>query len=120
MRTKTVSRMLARKGDGLRRGPARTIVGGTSPKETARVPARKPSDTTTYSGRIGARVRKLRTDNDMSVEGLRDALRRRGVELSISMVYAIENGSRSVDVNHLPAIAAALGCKSVLDILPPK
>ncbi|MDE2102428.1 MAG: helix-turn-helix transcriptional regulator [Patescibacteria group bacterium] len=84
------------------------------------MPAEKKPNLRTYSGRIGAIVRKRRKDAGLSVEQFRDALRRRGVEIAISTIYGIENGNNDVDVNHLPAMAAVLGCESVLEILPPK
>lgn len=95
-----------------------TMAGSTSPRKPS-VPPEKKSDTSTYSGRIGARIRATRKSREMSVEAFRDALRQRGIDMATSRVYAIENGTRYVDVNHLPAIAAVLGCK-VLELLPPK
>lgn len=84
------------------------------------MPPEKKPDTTTYSGRIGARIRKLRKDRDWSVEQLRDALAAKHVTIAISTIYGIENGSREIDVDHMPGFAAAFGFKTVGEFLPAK
>ena len=75
-------------------------------------------NTSTYSGRVAARIRKLRKDRQMERSELHAALERYGVKVSMPSLYAYENGNRPVNPDHYPAFAKALGCKSVRAFLP--
>ncbi len=102
----------------LRRGAAAGTMAG-SPRKGADVPRPpKEPDTSTYNGRVAARLRELRAKRGLSVEALMDNLAQHGLTVNRSLVYAWENGSKLVHPNHYPAIAAALGCKSVRQFLP--
>lgn len=99
-----------------RRGRARL----ESHSQEKPVPPKKKPNTSTYAGRIGARIRELREEREWSVEQLRDALARRHVGLAISTIYGIENGSREIDIDHMPGFAAVFGFKTVGEFLPPR
>lgn len=75
-------------------------------------------DTSTYSGRVAARIRELRKNRRMERSELHAALAQHGVKVSMPALYAYENGNRPVNPDHYPAFAKALGCKSVRSFLP--
>jgi transcriptional regulator with XRE-family HTH domain len=83
-----------------------------------RLPSEKQPDTSTYSGRVAARIRALRKACDMDREQFRAALAKLGVDVALSTLYGWENGNTSPDPDRYPAIAKALRCKSVRDFLP--
>lgn len=76
-------------------------------------------DLDTYSGRLGARIRKQRAALEMSVESFVTALKSRDVEVENVTVYAWESGRNPIPLNAVPAIAATLRVP-VLDLLPKK
>lgn len=78
----------------------------------------KEPDTTTYSGRVAARIRMLRKRAGMTREQFHAALAKHGLTVALSNVYAWENGNKGVNPDHYPAIAKALGCKSTRSLLP--
>lgn len=65
----------------------------------------KPSNESTYAGRVAAAIRARRTRKKLSVEAAAD---RAGMPRPTW--YAVESG-RSLTIERLPAIAAALGCQ---------
>lgn len=113
----TVPRMVARKD--LRRGKrgARIEDSQSGTAALAAMKERQPN-TTTYSGRVAARIRALRKKRRMDRTGLHAALAQHGVKVSMPALYAYENGNRPVNPDHYPAFAKALGCKSVRAFLP--
>lgn len=70
-------------------------------------------DLSTYSGRLGKRMRKRREDLAMSVKEFADAL-----DVQIPTVYHWESGRNPVPMDSLPAIAKAL--KTTIHELLPK
>lgn len=82
-------------------------------------PAKKPLDLTKLSNRLAARIRELREKQGLSVPELAamipDAA---GKPLPDQTLYGWENGRRKVDLDTLPAIAAAL--KTTLRKLMPE
>ena len=107
--------------DSLRRAKAATKMGAESTPSRSRQVAARPNrqpDTTTYSGRIARRMRKLRKAKKMSIDEMRIALESAGVVMVNSALYAYENGNRQINPDHYPALAKVLGCESVRDFLP--
>jgi transcriptional regulator with XRE-family HTH domain len=85
-----------------------------------RVPAKKDVDESTYSGRIAARLRKLRTDKGWTVKDLRERLNRTlpaSMRLKPSTLHGWDAGDRKVDPDYYPALAAVFGL-SVRAFLP--
>jgi DNA-binding transcriptional regulator YiaG len=60
-------------------------------------------DLSTYSGRVGARIRKRREAVGVSVDELADAC---GV--TVQTIYAWEAGRNAINLNALPLIAAKI------------
>ena len=56
----------------------------------------------------------------MTVDDLLLKLNKQGVELSIWTLYKYEQGELQVGLDLLPALAKALGCKSIAELLPTK
>ncbi len=77
-------------------------------------PARKPPDTSTYSGRFAVRLRMLREKAGLSVEEV-------AIETGISTRtwYDWESGRTEPKLNVYPTLAEALGLK-VRTLLPEK
>lgn len=82
--------------------------GGRPPKEP---------DLTTYAGRLGARLRALRTERGMTVADVREALAGRSVAVTEDTVRAWERGSRSPSLENIQPLAATYGV-SADDVLP--
>ena len=82
------------------------------------MPREKKINTATYSGRVSARIRALRLERGLDMERLRDALNRLGFRIKLSTLYGWENGNKRPNPDKYPALAKALGCKSVRDFLP--
>ena len=66
------------------------------------------------------RLRELRDARGMTVDDLLLKLNKQGVELSIWTLYKYEQGELQVGLDLLPALAKALGCKSIAELLPTK
>lgn len=96
---------------------ASRLAGSKSGAAVAAMNERQP-DTSTYSGRVAARIRELRKKRKIDRSQLRDALQQNGVKVSMPALYAYENGNRPVNPDHYPAFSKALGCKSVRAFLP--
>ena len=93
---------------------------GTAIKVARKMPrAEKDPDTSTYSGRIAARVRELRKKRGLSREELWVKLTAEGCHVGVPSLYNYENGRAKINPDDYPAFAKALGCKSVKDFLPP-
>ncbi len=71
-------------------------------------------DTSTYSGKLAARLRQLREAKGLTVDELAG---KAGIEAK--RLYHYEAGARSIDSDLYPALAKALGCKSPADFFPP-
>jgi hypothetical protein len=78
----------------------------------------KEPDASTYNGRVAVRIRELRNKRGQAVDEFLQALEQQGLTVNRSLAYAWENGSKLIHPNHYPAIAAALGCRSVRAFLP--
>jgi transcriptional regulator with XRE-family HTH domain len=82
-------------------------------------PARKEPDLSTYTGRIAARIRKLRQRSNLSVTEFAAIVSdKSGTTVSTSTAYGWENGNNTPNLKMLPAIAAALGVKKARNVLP--
>ncbi|MFH5806044.1 helix-turn-helix domain-containing protein [Alienimonas sp. DA493] len=77
----------------------------------------KEPDTTTYRGRLGARLRSLREGQGWSVEELRDRLEAAGLDVTVRTLNGWESGSSSPTVEKYPTIAATFGV-TVHGLLP--
>ncbi len=74
------------------------------------MPAKAEIDTSTYSGRVSARIRKLRELRGWTVADLADKINHRTTKsLANSTIHGWDNGSRKVDPDFYPIIAAAFG-----------
>lgn len=71
-------------------------------------------DTSTYTGKLAARVRQLREDKGFSIEDLADR-----VGISAQTMYAYEANRRAIDPDLYPKLAKALGAKTLEDFFPP-
>jgi transcriptional regulator with XRE-family HTH domain len=77
----------------------------------ATMPAKKPVSTDTYSGRISARVRELRELRGYTVADLAKRLNGRlhkSRRIANSTLHGWDNGTRKVDPDYYPELAAAL------------
>lgn len=80
---------------------------------------RTSPDTSTYTGRLAARLRKLREQRGKSVDEMHTSLtsRRIGLDISRKTYYAWEAGSHDIPTHALPALAKALGI-GVRELMP--
>ncbi len=78
-------------------------------------PARKPPDTSTYSGRFAVRLRMLREKAGLTVEEVATEL---GVKTIT--VYGWEQGRSMPHFDNIPAIAELFSFKRSRDVLPEK
>jgi len=79
---------------------------------------RSEIDTSTYTGRVAARVVELMTKRQMSADELQTALRQHGVDASTASIYTWIGHTRDIPPDNYPAFAKALGLKSVRAFLP--
>ncbi len=80
---------------------------------------RKEPDTSTYSGRLAARIRELRDRAGLSVEDAVELMEVAGFPVKARSWYYWESGSNSPPVDAIPAIACTLKLKTVRALLPP-
>ncbi len=87
----------------------------------ANMPAKKPVETSSYSGRVAARLRTLREERDWHVSDLVARINKilKDGELAQSTIHGWDNGSRKIDPDYYPTIARVFGI-TVLDFLPEK
>lgn len=84
------------------------------------MPPKSNIDTSTYSGRIAARIRELREARGWTVKELANRINAAGgSNLANSTVHGWDNGSRSIDCDFLPTVAKVFGL-SVRSFLPVK
>lgn len=97
------------------------ILEGPKPSRSSQVAARPQTkgNTTTYSGRLGAILRKRREELGLSVEAFKDFLATNDVEVTVHTVYHWEKGLRPIPLNAVPAIAKILKL-AIRDLLPAK
>lgn len=79
-------------------------------------PQKRP-DESKFSGRLAARIRFLREKQGFSIDDFQVAIHATGLPVGKSTVYAWENGNASLNPDHLPFIAEALGV-SVRTLMP--
>lgn len=83
---------------------------------------RKPSspDSSTYAGRVAARLRELREKKGLTVEHMVNSLNTlHGANIKPVTYYTYEAGSRDLPLNLFPAVASVLGT-SIAKFLPPE
>jgi transcriptional regulator with XRE-family HTH domain len=76
------------------------------------MPAKTEIDTSTYSGRMAARLRQLREAKGWTVAELQERINTRvpkAMRVAQSTVHSWDSGGRSINSDYLPAIADALG-----------
>ncbi len=81
-------------------------------KLASRMPAKKEIDPTNYSGRIAARMRKLRTEKGWTVADLHERLNRvvpKEMKIAGSTLHGWDNGDRKVDPDYYPALGEVFG-----------
>lgn len=71
--------------------------------------ARKQPDEKLFSGRVAIRLRELLERKGWSVDDLQIRLKQNGQKIPASTLYSYLNGSRSVPLDLVPALAAVLG-----------
>lgn len=79
----------------------------------------KDPDESTYKGRLGANIRKRREQLGLKPSHVAAAMLEHGVEIGEKSLYAYELGTTGIDLDHLPALAAALNT-SIRKLLPAK
>jgi transcriptional regulator with XRE-family HTH domain len=91
----------------------------TATRQTRRAMPRrqKEPDQTTYKGRLGANIRKRREQLGLKPAHVADIMREHGADIGEKSVYAYELGTTGIDLDHLPALAAALNT-SIRKLLP--
>lgn len=101
--------------------PERTLKGSKQAAGGRSVAARPQSkgNTHTYSGRLGAAVRKRREELGLSVESFVTALASHETDITTHTVYHWEKGLRPIPLNAVPAIAKVLKV-AIRDLLPAK
>jgi len=91
------------------RRPAPSAIVVVHPGATAMSPNRdRPSDLSTYRGRLGAAVRKRRKALGLSQGALAERLAQHGTDVSVPALSTYEGGKRPIQIDDLPAFAAAL------------
>lgn len=86
------------------------------------MPPKRKIDTTKYSGRIAARLRKLREERGWLVNDLAAAINRllpADQRVAVSTVHHWDNGGRRLDPDLYPIVARAFGL-TVAEFLPLK
>ncbi len=78
-------------------------------------PARKPPDTSTYSGRFAVRLRMLREKAGLTPEQVAEAL-----DVSPNAVYRWESDLNFPRISLFPKLAELYGISKTRDLLPPK
>ena len=61
--------------------------------------AKREPDLSTYSGRVAARIRELRSGKGWSVDDLHVRLKRRGVVIPVQTLYSYERGKDAGGAN---------------------
>ena len=79
----------------------------------------KEPDLGTFAGRVGARLRELRTRAGWSVDELKAELAERGLVVETDTLYKWERGTRTPRLTDLPAFAEAYRM-TPRGVLPPK
>lgn len=95
-------------------GRAVTLVGS--------MPAKAEIDTSTYSGRVAARLRALRESHGWTVADLRRHINARlpkEQQLAVSTAHSWDNGTRTIDPDFYPLLARLFGL-TVRKFLPAK
>lgn len=80
-------------------------------------PARKEPDTSTYSGRVGKKIRELREAKNLTLKDVVERLNALDVEIKLAAYSHWELGQRQIDWDAIPAIAECLGV-SIRKLLP--
>lgn len=96
-----------------------TKMGGST---KAAMPSEREIDTSTYSGRVAARLRTLRKERDWTISTLTEAINRRlkgDAKVAASTVHGWDNGNRKIDPDYYPMLATIFGL-TVADFLPKK
>lgn len=78
----------------------------------SRVPAKKEIDESTYSGRIAARMRELRTAKGWTVAELLERVNTalpKADRIAQQTLHNWDQGKRKIDPDYYPAIASAFG-----------
>lgn len=80
------------------------------------MPAKKTTPDDTFRGRFANRLNELRAGRD--VEKIVKAIARAGYKISRATYYNWEAATNEPPMSALPAIAKALGAKSIADLFP--
>ena len=83
------------------------------PKKKNMARPRKEIDTSTYEGRFGTRLRKLREKAGLTPEQAAEA-----IGVSLKMIYNYEDGAFQPRVSSFPKIAEIYKVKRIRDLLP--
>lgn len=80
-------------------------------------PARAEPDSSTYTGRLGHKIREQRESRGLSMREVVEKMETNGFRITIATLAHWEVGRRGIDVNALPAIAGSLGT-TIHQLLP--
>mgnify|MGYP000020554983 CR=1 FL=1 len=83
------------------------------------MPPRKEPDMETYSGRLAARIRKLRESTGRTTTEAAERMTKLGYEVSDTSFRHWENGTRTPKWDAMPFLAKALKVK-VREVIPVK
>lgn len=100
-------------------GVATMKMGGPTSRGRAVPRERSEVDTSTYSGRVAARIRAVIDEKGVPIKALVDAIQAAGHKASERTVFAYLNNTRTLHPDLYPAVAKALKVK-LADLLPPK
>ena len=81
-------------------------------------PAAKEPDQSTYGGRFAARLRTLREKAGLTIDQFIEKVAQSGYKVGKSTAYHWESGRTDPPLDAFPAIATALGLKTVRRLLP--
>lgn len=92
-------------------------MGGPTSKGRTVARERNEIDTTSYSGRVAARIRKLVDDKGVPIKSITKAIQDAGHTASDRTVFAYLNNTRTIHPDLYPVFAKVLGMK-LHDMLP--
>lgn len=81
-------------------------------------PAAKEPDQSTYGGRFAARLRTLREKAGLTIDQYVEKVAKCGYKVGKSTAYHWEQGHTDPPLDAMPAVAKALGLKSVRGLFP--
>ena len=72
-------------------------------------PARVEPDSSKYSGRVAKRIRQLRDERGLTMQEVVERMKHHGYDVKVAAISHWETGHAKVNLDAIPALAAALG-----------